>query len=71
MIYGIRLTDYCPACDHWGYKCEPGEYDEEGKKLSPDYFQCSHCGFSYEEHIKTSESEEAKWWRERKPAERK
>lgn len=65
----------CPACGHWTYRTHLGEYvqceicgkDGYGlKKISPDMSECSHCGFSYQEHIKINELKEAKKWAKKK-----
>jgi len=53
----------CPVCGKWSYFCWPGSYDRgewgEGRKVSPDYYRCTKCGFSYQEHVLISEEEAA------------
>ena len=54
----------CPVCGRWSYFCWPGSYDREewgeGRKINPDFYRCTKCGFSYEEHVLIPEEEAAK-----------
>jgi len=42
----------CPVCKKWTYKEWEGNYDHM-KKISPDYGECSNCGFVYSEGRKS------------------
>lgn len=54
----------CPACSHLSYFTEPGFYDTESKKLTPDWSNCGYCGFTYQEDIRWSEQGFANEYRE-------
>jgi len=45
------------VCGYY-YKGYSGDYDGY-KKISPDQYECSKCGFFYEEHIKYSLEKQA------------
>lgn len=42
----------CPVCESPNAREFTGEYDSEGKKLTPDEISCDDCGFFYQEHVK-------------------
>lgn len=54
----------CPVCGKCTYKEWEGVY-EEYKKLSPDYGECSSCGFTYQEHIRYPLSEQVEAYKKK------
>jgi len=53
---------YCAVCKE-SVKYYSGQHDG-GRKIDPDVYECPTCGFFYSEHIRHSEEEQAKDFKE-------
>lgn len=64
----MTKREKCLVCGHKTYREEEGLYDAEewgqGKKLTPDEGNCSHCGFIYQEHFDYPFEKQAKKYKE-------
>jgi len=64
----------CPVCGHWTYRCRKEDYDFGGfvqilseiKLFRPNRCLCSYCGFFYNEHMNSSEENQAKHYAQEK-----
>lgn len=75
MMRGTAMGYPCPVCGQNTYRMEEGTYDHEeygqGKKLSPDEYWCTYCGFGWWEDMRPEYSEEKAAARYKKRWERK